>query len=99
MFGRPVVANQSGFHRHEVGGEHKFRTLTVRRNAAWREFQKKQPTMSFYPLNTDSSGHPNAVKGFGLETMRYGQRLPPTVGVRSSHHVVLSDSHGREPVG
>ena len=40
VFGRRVVANQSGFHRHEVGGELKFRTLTVRRNAAWREFQK-----------------------------------------------------------
>ena len=41
---------------------------------------------------------PNAVKGFSVETTRYGKESPPTVGVRLSHKVTQGDSHGREPV-
>ena len=51
----------------------------------------------FFTLSLEGP-EPNAVKGFGLETMRYGKRLPPTVGVGLSHKVTLGDSHGREPV-
>ena len=42
----------------------------------------------FFTLSLEGA-EPNAVKGFGVETMRYGKRLPPTVGVRLSHKVTL----------
>ena len=51
----------------------------------------------FFTLPLEGT-EPNAVKGFGVETMGYGKRLPPTVGVRLSHEVTVGISHGREPV-